>query len=400
MKCTNCSSELTDGALFCPHCGKPVEPAAAQPEAPAYFYAPTDAPEQARESFSAPVQEAAPVDAPAPSMIFCGHCGNQVPANAEVCSACGLPPTTVQTPPAPKKKSKLGLWILAAVASLLVVVVIAGLCTNWFGINGPVAQIASAANKTLNAGSFTVDLNMVMESDSSYGDYSREVEGTVQVILNPKDRELMMYAELESDDETAVMAIYDECVIFGAGEYFNKEDISDALDTFFDNYDSKKELDWEELLNSIDEDLYDEVSEVIDFDKLDKCLSAYAKDLNSEKWLKENAGYSSDKKNGVMLHQFKPKPYKFLNASLSCFEDAFEDDDDFDDLMDDLKDNRSEMNSVGLNLTFGVKSGKLSSFEMEMKQDSNTTKLELQFDKIGKTSIDESELQDLLDKAS
>lgn len=369
MKCNHCNSELTEGSAFCPYCGSYIEPAVIQPDVPTYDSAPTTVLSSACMPFYAPMQESDPS-------------------------------TGAFDAPEPKKKPKTGLWILAAVAGLLVAVIIAGLCTNWFGFYGPATKIASAADKTLTAGSFTVDFNISIESESSYSDFNQNIDGTIEVILDLKEQELTMLAESEVEDITFTIAIYDGYLITGTSGYFSKQDISEELDIFFESYDSTKELDWEELLNSIEDDLYDEVSEVINFDKLEKCLFAYARKLNNNQWLKENAGYSSTKENGVNVHQFKPKNYKFLNASLKCFENAFIDNDDYDDLMDQLKDSKSELNSVDFELAFGIKSGKLTSIDFEMDQDDTNVKLELEFDKIGNTSTNENDLKDMLDKAS
>ena len=35
MKCTNCGTELTEGAAFCPECGSPVNNRQQEPEATA-----------------------------------------------------------------------------------------------------------------------------------------------------------------------------------------------------------------------------------------------------------------------------------------------------------------------------------------------------------------------------
>jgi hypothetical protein len=404
MNCKYCGSELLEGSLFCPSCGSPVEPAAVEPAVPAPEQVSPAATEQAVTfipTFADNPPQVPPVNSAAQPMIFCGHCGNQVPANASVCTACGLPPTTVVTPPpAPKKKkSHLGLWIFAAIASILVIAVIAGLCTNWFGFYGPGTQISIAAENTLKAGNFTIDLSMSTESDSAYSDGAQKIDGTIKVIINAEDRELMLQAEIESGADPITLAIYNKHLIFGSKDYFMKQDISEALEEFFDSYEATADMDWEELLESIDEDLYDEISDVINFNDLEKCLSAYNRKLNNTKWLKENAGYSFSMEDGVRLHQFKPKNYKFINASLECFEAAFIDEDDYEDLQDQMKDNRSQINSVDIELIVGIKSNKLTSLGCDLEYKKNSINLELEFDKIGETEIDEDELKLLLDKA-
>jgi hypothetical protein len=401
MICNHCHSELPEGALFCPYCGLAIAPTPPEPVAAVLDQPTVDQPYMPEDINTA---WAMPIDVPAPNTVFCGHCGNQVPTDAAVCSFCGLPPTTVVDPPAlvppQEKKSRLGLWILAAVASILVVLAIAGLCTNWFGFYGPGSQIISAAEKTLSAGSFTIDFSTTMVNSNR--DSEQKTEGTIEVMLDIKERELMMYTELEAEGTIGTMAIYDNYLILGVKNnyLYLKRDISEELEAFFDNCESTKELDWEELLNSINEDLYDEIGETIDFDQLEKCIFTYVRKLNSTKWLKDNAGYSSTKENGVKLHQFKPKTYKFLNASLECFEDAFEDEDDYKEMMDGLKDSKSEMNRSDCEVTFGIKSGKLTTFEMEVDQESNSFHFELKFKKIGETSIDKDDLVEMLNMAS
>lgn len=398
MKCSRCGMELIEGSLFCHNCGSLAEPVSAEPAAPAFDSDPAQAEAFAASATQIFTQDNEPENQ---ATIFCGHCGTQVPAAASVCGSCGLPPTTVVTPPAApkKKKSHLGLWIFAAVAGLLVIAVIAGLCTNWFGFYGPGTQIAIAAENTLKAGNFTVDLSMTTESILATTDTKQKTDGTIQVVLDAEDRKLTLLAELKVENEPATLAIYDEYLIFGVNDYFMKLDISDSLEDFFDSYESANEMDWEELLESLDEDLYDEVSEVIDFDELEKCLSAYGRKLNSNQWLKENAGYAFSMEDGVRIHQFKPKNYQFLTASAECFEEAFIDEDDYEDMMDTLKDKKIEINDMEIELCVGIKSNQLTFLEYEISQKSSSTKMELEFDKIGETEIDEDKLEQLLEKA-
>jgi hypothetical protein len=58
------------------------------------------------------------------------------------------------------------------------------------------------------------------------------------------------------------------------------------------------------------------------------------------------------------------------------------------------------MNRSDCEVTFGIKSGKLTTFEMEVDQESNSFHFELKFKKIGETSINKDDLEEMLNMAS
>lgn len=354
MRCTNCGAELPEGTSFCTCCG-------AQQSAPVGFDA--------------------------------GY--SSTPYGADVY----VPPIS---PKKKKAKSPIGLFIAAGIAGLLVIAVIIGLCTNWFGLYGPATRIAVAANNTVKKGNFTIELTT--ESDGE------ETEIKIQVDLDLKKRTLTLYGESEGTDSwsglayTSYVAIYDGYAIEGkvyegGSESYSKQDISDTLDSIFDAYEDAKDMDWDELLETIEDETGLDLSDYLNIKAFKKCINQYGRKLNNNKWLKENAGYSKTKKNGVTFYEFEPNNYRFIKATLECFETAFEDEDDYEDIMDALKESKTTLNYMDLELAFGVKGNKLVEISVKMDTEYTSGEATLELTNIGKTSIDEDFLEEMLDKA-
>ena len=114
MNCTNCNAQVPDGAAFCPECGQKIE---------------------------------APVPVESPASVFCANCGEAMHASDSFCENCGFkteaPATAtdvavgaaaaVAVKDAVKKlnfPTKYLLLGLAAVAVVLVIVIIAALCSG------------------------------------------------------------------------------------------------------------------------------------------------------------------------------------------------------------------------------------------------------------------------------
>lgn len=355
MRCTNCGAELYEGTSFCTSCGTPVSAPAAYDMGNDYGY------------FTDPYS---------------------------------VPPVT---PVKKKAKRPLGLMIAGGIAALLVIVVVIGLCTNWFGFYGPATRIALAADNTIKKGNFTIEMTYNVED----GD---KTESTLQVDIDLKKRELTLLIESEGTDYwtdlnyTRYMAIYDGYAITGnvyedGSEYYSKQDISDELEEVFDAYEDAKDMKWDELLDTIEEKTDIDISDYIDTKALKKCANQYFRKLNSNKWLKENAGYTKTKKNGVTYFEFEPNNYRFIKASLECFETAIEDEDDYENMMDVLKESKSSLNAVDLEMSFGIKGNKLVEVECKVETKYSCTEMSFEFSNIGKTSIDEGLLEDMLDKA-
>ena len=343
MRCTNCGTELSEDSVFCTYCG-------AQQSVSAGYWA---------EDNNAYVD----------------------PAIADPYAAEAVPQS------AKPKRTKLKI-ILASIAAVLVVVIIAGLCTNWFGFYGPATRIGLAAKNTVQKGNFT------LEVISEIGGHESEM--TIQVNMDVKKRELTMFGKMDGNS----FAIYDGYVITGTSfigeKHYYKHDISDQLDEIFDAYEEADEVDLDELFDAIEDYTGIDLRDYLDVYELEKCSRAYLRKLNNNKWLKENAGYTKIKKNGITYFNFDPKPYTFASASLECFEKAFEDEDDYEDAQDLLKNYRRYLNELDVEMSFGLKGNKLVEVSIGMGDDGSMT---MEFTDIGKTEIDVDLLEDLLDQA-
>lgn len=339
--------------------------------------------------------------------MICKNCNAEISDASVFCTVCGhkiesaeIPANTGIKTPAPKPRKKSTGKIVALIGAIAAVccvgfiglVLIAGILTDWFGLNGPAKQITSAAEKTLNAKTFTIE--HVYSFDDGF--ISGEEEGTMQVSIDTQKRELTIFAE---QNQGQVLAIYDDYLISGSEAFgYYRYDISDELDEFFDELEDLKKND-ADLEEAIEDQFGNDVADDIDYDTLGKCLKKYFKKLNSKSWLKENAGYSVKKEDGVKIHCFSPDIYKFCEVSLPFFEKAFEDKDTYEDLEDDLRRAKSDMQDTDVIIKVGVKSGKLVSIDVESITDETESQLELKFTKIGNTKIDYDDLDDLIDRA-
>ena len=389
MICSKCHNQIEDGSQFCLYCGSRQEPVSQWPV------------EQNIWNETPPAtgyQQYQPVYAAS----RCPQCGNEMDANARFCGICGwnaagTAPAVPQYQPYTAKAAKPGMnkgMIIGIVAAALVLVVlVAGLITGWFGSSGPVMTIAKAAEKTLESGNFTVEFEM----DDGYD----RIDGVAWVDIDKKKRTVNVLMELEVDHEQGTLAIYDGYLILVSDGYYEYTDISDAIDEIFDAMEETdtSDPDWEELLDRIDPYLYRDMEEYIDFDKLNGCIKTYVKKLNSASWMKENAGYSTENKNGVKFHILEPEMDKFIPASVACMEDAFQDPDDFEDLMDEMDDLEDVSDEIAVMAAFGIKGGKLTALEVEMEIDGDELTVEAEFSDIGKTKLDPGDLEDLLDEA-
>ena len=384
MKCHNCGAELTDGAAFCCFCGC-AQAVAEVPAAPFVAEAPVVT--------EAPVVMEVPVVMEAPIV-------NEVPVQAYEEPA----PTPVEKKP----KRPVGLIIAACIAAVLSVVVILGLCTNWFGFYGPATRIAMAAKNTIEKGNFTVVMSTKTEMNIFGSPTTSENEMTIEVDLDLKKRELMLFGETEEDQGDVVVTRYlgiiDDYFVSGIKydgyENYTKEDISDELEEFFDTYEDTKDMDWEELFEMIEDTTGFDVEDIIDIKAFKKCVTAYFRKLNNNKWLEENAGYSTSKENGVRYYEFEPNLYKFSKASLEFFKEAFEDKDDYDDIMEGLKSARKEISDFDIEISIGVQRSKLAEVELKVDADALCMEYSIEFQNIGKTEIDVDFLEEMLDKAN
>lgn len=383
MECRNCGAANNEGYAFCLNCGCPLTPQ------------PTEEPQHP------PVAETAILNTPTETTVPQYH--EPIPAYTTPVDPMpvyvGYEPPVESEPVKPKKGKKLFVLIGAILAALVLVVVIAGLCTNWFGLNGPMVQIGSAASKTLSQYNFSADYEVEAAG--------MNITGVLYLDMDVEKEVVNAYLDATANGETLILAIYDDYLIYGSEDDLTCMDISVYISVVCDTIDEKliPEMSFDEALdllfdfipNSTQEEINDEYIELTTLKKLIK--SFFNKKLNNATWLKNNAGYSTSMSNGIKIHSFEPDAAEFLTASVEHFEDAFVDSSMYDDLMNavELVDEYSD--DIEIYAGFGIKGGKLVQIEAEVTYDASTIYAFCEFYDIGKTEVDEDFLEDLLDEA-
>lgn len=380
-KCINCGSPIADDDIFCGFCGQDCRPAA-----PA--------------SIPVTIPVAPPVAEPVIPVA---------PPVSEPISAPG-PDSTIATKKAKKKKGKALKITLIVTSVLLVVALVVGLFTNWYGLNGPAVQIVSAAKKTLESGSFSIEITHSYKHDDpdDYYDYSNSESISYDVNINFEKQDLTL-VQL-GDDNTVEFAIYDgyrirydEYYDYYSESYYTgyyAYDISDSIDKLFDIYESTGDFNLKDFLDEINEDAYDETEDMMDMEELEKSLKNVWGNLNNEGWLKEHAGYSKTNSDGVTTHTLHPKDlYELSSEVLGEFENAFEDEDDYEYAQDSLKNVKRQLRKIDLELAMDVEDGCLTRIQLSSEQNDYSQTIEVKIDGIGTTGIDTDTLSDLLRNA-
>ena len=364
MKCTACGHEFPNGK-FCPVCGTPV--------------------------------------AESTNTQSCLGNFEEQPVTAATYTYTNPDPTPTYKPEAPitpvmPAKRKTGKIIAAILALVLVVGAVVGVMALFGG--GPADSIGKGAMKVLKSETFNFDVTI------SEGEFSITMTGTVEFV--PEEGILNFYMEgyNKAIDSKITVGMYDYCAFSieeeGGDKWYSYQEFDeDSLEEFFEYYleysdsDLNKKKDVLLILEEIDDLSDGELSEVVDLEILAECITEYVGAHNDKKWLEENAGFSQEKKNGVTYYTYEPDLYDFLEGSLPYFEEALEEEDYYDDTMDALDDSRSELNRINLEITFGVKSGYLTSVLMDVEG----LEIEVTFSEFGKAGLDYDELEDLLSES-
>lgn len=348
------------------------------------------------------------------AMAFCCFCGSEQPLSQspeETVAITGEPEDLTGIPsasaPEIKRKKPIGLIVAGCIAAVLTVVIVLGFCTNWFGFYGPATRIAMAAKNTGKDGNFTVVMNVKAKSPEIGPSTITGEETVIQVDIDHKEQELLLYGKSEQKYHgqtlTTYIGIIDgylvNGIIWGNYQEYHKTDIREDLNEFFASYEDPEEIDWEELFEMIKESTQVDLNEHIDIDAFEKSIMTYFRKLNSNKWLKENAGYSTTKENGVRYYKFEPDPYQFSKASLECFRNALKKQDDYDQIMESLTSSRQEISDFDIEIVVGVQRSKLAEVELNVDADGVQIDCALEFHSYGTTEIPTHILEELLMKA-
>lgn len=105
---------------------------------------------------------------------FCGNCGTQLEDNAKICGQCGtpldgatsnIPGLKMADPEKQKKLMKMGKWIVAMVALVIVTVIAFNIVTQFTGYNGLLRKVMAAYEQ------YDIDTLISLSSDVYfYGD--------------------------------------------------------------------------------------------------------------------------------------------------------------------------------------------------------------------------------------
>lgn len=432
MVCKQCGNALAEGSTFCRFCGARVENPDSTAASPAGFFsapgdlrgsAPKRTPGASAEAdtgsrVSSGVRFASSLssdgargtnasassdadfegvsaepdtDAFASKTVHCPHCGAEMRPDDRFCAICGgsIGPAARKSAPKRPHSAKKKKLLISGIALITVCVLVFGIVgiVALVRANGPFGQILSSLENTLTDKSFSVRVSL-------YEDGSLEDKYTAEVVFSPADRELTAVIS----DGRHTYAIYQGYIIYKNSDYVYKEDISDEVEMFFDVYNSVdlSEPDPLEALDRLEPSgrALREIEEYVDTDALSKCFGTLLEQLNDEKWLKENAGYSSSERSGSTTVCFD-LDYdvlpQFLYAVLETMKPAFRSIDDYYDLKDSVAYlQRRENTSVYLEFTTEGKY--LTSAVITAQEHYDSLRITLDFSDIGSTEIDVEEL--------
>lgn len=297
------------------------------------------------------------------------------------------------------KRKKRGLAVtLSVISGLLVMALLTCWLTNFFGFYGPTARIAKCFQDTFVGGNFTVKLTTQLESKTS--------ELTLKIDIDTEHEELTVLA-LNQEDLIA-FSIYDGYFIYSPVVLFSLPhapssngyyayNISKYIDKFFEAADSAEDFDLEELLDSIDKELYDQLEQNVHIDRLENASLQLYRNLNSNAWLKEHTGYSKERVGGVTVYHFEPDLYELCSTVLEGYEDCFRNEEAYDTAVDKLNESK-DLRSADIALSFGIDHGKLVSMQYTQKSEGATNSIQMAFSDVGVTKID-TDLAKLLDGA-
>lgn len=338
--------------------------------------------------------------------MFCPQCGSKVEENSRFCQNCGAPLTqnssrqirefTQQYSAVPSERPhKKHTGLIVTVALLLVVALVVGIVASRV-LSGPFPKLVSAVKKLEKAENATVCLSADL--------YGVPMEMEMQIDCDMDAHRLMAYGTMESDYSDIVLAIYEEYLItgiqFGSQTYYSCENIGEFLEEMFDAYEQGQDnADFSEVYDMLDEMMDGRLYELFDPEALEDCARDYAASFARTRWLEENVGYSSRTEEKTTYYEFQPNLYRFMTASVPMFEEAFLNAEDYEEAMESLDDCADELEQSVFSISFGVYSGYLSSVDLVMDIDGETSRLGVQIYDVGSTEIDESELRDILDRA-
>lgn len=295
-------------------------------------------------------------------------------------------------------KSKIKYILLIAVLLILITFVIAGFLTDWYGLYGPVSKIAIAGAKTFGAQNFSADFKV--DTGKFYA------EGTLQLSIDPDSEIVEANIEVLSGKTTYIAAIYDRKLIYGTKKHLFSKDIQQEIESYFERQKNSnvkiRSIDdaLDLVFDLIPADLKDLINEkYLDLNTTKELLPDFLfKKLNRTSWLKEHAGYTSYKVDGIRYYTFRNDKGALLEEFLTHFEKAFVSDSFFNKLKQSAQ-TMQKYNGTTETL-FAVEDGILRKYETITHTAEKTSYFSIEFYSIGNTRIDQLYLKSLLDQAN
>lgn len=184
------------------------------------------------------------------------------------------------------------------------------------------------------------------------------------------------------------------------GEVWWTEDFSDEIDDIIDIYKEYKDgmnglskLDWEDAIKKFG------LSRFVDTDKLDKCLKQFEKNLNSKSYFEKVCDeFSIEKTSKGTKYVFDVDVPKLIESLIDTFEPAI--DADIDDVKDGILDEVDVFEKLLIEIT--IKNDKLVELHIDVSMedwygDIERNELTISLKNFGKASLDEDEIEDLID---
>ena len=271
-----------------------------------------------------------------------------------------------------------------------------GFLTDWWGLTGPVMQVATAAGDTMEAESMTVDFSLKRSEDDL-------LTGTVTMEIDHDARDLALLLKITGGDTDVAVGIYDEQLLYEVdGEVGGAVYIGAELDDFFDDMEEGDSASLDEIVESIVDLLLkdDKIRRTVNKDALEDAILSVLYSLNTRSWAKENAGFSEGTRGDMEVLTFQPKFGDLADAVGTELKPAFKDAADYKDFKKWIADNREDLNNtVDLTLEFGIEDDYLTHISLEIAKEEESLSLILDVDQINKTKVDTKALEAMLDRA-
>ncbi len=272
--------------------------------------------------------------------------------------------------PATKKKNRKPLIItLISVMMVLVIVLVMGLCTNWFGMVSPLNGLIQAVQNTVCADNLTVK----SENVKIYADWDRE-DGKPVVLVD---------AGYSSELYKNGKSYYYSGDYAYVGKLSNKEE---SFETLVEATNDSIDLD--KALKALDLDDY------LDGEDASTVLQEfYTEYLCDEQWLEDTLGFTKDGDTYIFQPDLRDLCKDVNNFCQDA--DAFDSDtrDTIEELIDELLD-EVEKKDIEIKIEVVVDGDYVSEIDIEYEYRQRNDRLLIKIDDVNTTEFD-SEVEEL-----